>query len=98
MLVLNVTYKCAHGKRAEYREAIRAEGIDAASRKEDGNFKYDFYLSTEDPDDLLLIEFWRDEAALEAHRHQPHYLKMGGIKEGRVLGTEIKKYFTDEEK
>ena len=46
MLVLNVTFKCVPGKREELRDLIREEGIDVASRNEEGNFKYDFYMST----------------------------------------------------
>ena len=40
MLVLNVIFKCAPGTREELRELVRAEGIDVASRNEEGNFKY----------------------------------------------------------
>ena len=98
MLVLNVTYKCVPGKREEYRELIRSEGLDTAARNEAGNGKYDFYMSTEDPDEMLLIEFWKDEEALRLHGSMPHFIRLGEIKEGRVLSTEIKKYFTDGEK
>lgn len=96
MLVLNVVFKCAPGKREELRELVRSEGIDAASRNEEGNFKYDFFMSTEDPDDILLIEFWKDVDAWMHHRTLPHYAKLDEIKKGRVLSAEIRKYFTDE--
>ena len=97
MLVLNVTFKCAPGKREELRELIRKEGIDTASRNEEGNYNYSFYMSTEDPDDILLIEFWKDVDAWMAHRTLPHYAKLDELKKGRVLSADIKKYFTDEE-
>lgn len=97
MLVLNVIFKCAPGKREELRDLVRAEGIDAASRNEEGNFKYEFFMSTEDPDDILLIEWWKDVDAWMAHRTLPHYKKLDEVKKGRVLSAEIRKYFTDEE-
>ena len=97
MLVLNVIFKCAPGTREELRELVRKEGIDAASRNEEGNFKYEFFLSTEDPDDILLIEWWKDVDASMAHRTLPHYKKLDEVKKGRVLSVEIRKYFTDEE-
>ncbi len=97
MLVLNVIFKCAPDKREELREIIRAEGIDTASRNEEGNFRYDFFMSTEDPDDILLIEFWKDVDAWMHHRTLPHYARLDELKKGRVLSADIKKYFTDEE-
>ena len=97
MLVLNVIFKCAPGKREELRELVKAEGIDVASRNEEGNFKYEFFMSTEDPNDILLLEWWKDVDAWMTHRSFPHYAKLGEITEGRVLNKEIRKYFTEEE-
>ena len=97
MLVLNVIFKCAPGTREELRELVRAEGIDVASRNEEGNFKYEFFMSTEEPDGILLIEWWKDVDAWMAHRTLPHYKKLDEIKKGRVLSAEIRKYFTDED-
>ena len=42
MIVLNVTYKCKPDMREEFLEAIISEGLDEASRAEEGNFKYDY--------------------------------------------------------
>ena len=97
MLVLNVTFKCAPGTREELRDLIRAEGIDTASRAEEGNYNYSFYLSTEDENDLLLIEFWKDVDAWQYHRTLPHYKRLVELKQGRVVDAEIRKYFTEEE-
>ena len=97
MLVLNVIFKCAPGTREELRELVRAEGIDVASRNEEGNFKYEFFMSTEDQNDILLIEWWKDVDAWMAHRTLPHYKKLDEIKKGRLLSAEIRKYFIDED-
>ncbi len=45
MIVLNVTYQCKPELREEFLEAIMTEGIDAASRAEAGNIKYDYYTA-----------------------------------------------------
>ena len=96
MLVLNAIFKCAPGTREELRDLVRKEGIDVDSRNEEGNFKYEFFMSTEEPNDILLIEWWKDVDAWMAHRTLPHYKKLDEIKKGRVLSAEIRKYFTDE--
>ena len=92
MIILNVTYKCKPGMRAAFRDVIRAEGIDAACRAEDGNLKYDYYMSTEDPDEMMLVEHWADADVLEVHGRQPHFARLGDLKGEYVDSTEIRKY------
>ncbi len=96
MIVLNVTYKCRPGMREAFLEAIRAEGIDEASRAEAGNFKYDYYLPFGGGDELLLVEKWQDADALAAHGKQPHFLRLGALKAEYVNETVIEKFVLPE--
>jgi quinol monooxygenase YgiN len=93
MIVLNVTYKCKAGMREKFREALSAEGLDAACRAEDGNFKYDYYFAADDADELLLVEKWRDADALSVHSGQPHFKRIGEIKSVFVEETVLEKYY-----
>ena len=92
MIVLNVTYKCKPDLRDEFLEMIYTEGIDIASRSEEGNIKYDYYTPVDGSDDLLLLEKWRDEEALAAHGRQPHFIRLGELKKEFVLDTIIEKF------
>ncbi len=92
MIVLNVTYKCRPELREEFLEAILREGIDEASRKESGNLKYDYYIPFDGGDDLLLVEKWRDEAALKSHAETPHYAKLKELKPQYVTETVVERY------
>ncbi len=92
MIVLNVTYKCKPEKREEFLKMIRTEGIDAASRAEAGNIMYDYYIPTDDRDDLFLLEKWRDEDAVAEHGKQPHLARLKEIKAEFVNDTIIEKY------
>ncbi len=92
MIVLNVTYKCKPDMREEFLEAIMAEGVDVASRAEEGNIKYDYYTPLEGDDELLLLEKWADDAALDLHREQPHFARLGELKNEYVLETVIDKF------
>ena len=96
MIVLNVTYKCRPGMREAFLEAIRAEGIDEASRAEAGNLKYDYYLPFGGGDELLLVEKWQDADALAAHGRQPHFLRLGALKAEYVNETVIERFVLPE--
>ena len=92
MIVLNVTYKCKPELREAFLERIRKEGIDAASRAETGNLKYDYYIPYDASDDLLLIEKWADEDALKAHAETPHYARLKELKPAYVTDTLVERF------
>ena len=92
MVVLNVTYKCKPGMKEAFLEAIKAEGLDVACRNEDGNIKYDYYFPVDDSDEMLLVEKWRDADALDAHGKQPHFARLGELKNEYVDDTTIEKF------
>jgi quinol monooxygenase YgiN len=92
MIVLNVTYKCKPDKRDEFLEMIYTEGIDTACREEDGNIRYDYYTPEDGSDELLLVEKWRDADALARHVKQPHYARLGELKNEFVSETIVEKY------
>ena len=92
MIVLNVTYKCKPDKNEKFLEAIKGEGIDLACRAEDGNIKYDYYFPADGSDELLLVEKWRDAEALAVHGKQPHFARLGELKNEFVDDTSIEKF------
>ena len=92
MIVLNVTYKCKPEMRDEFLEMIITEGIDAASRADAGNMKYDYYLPVDGSNELLLVEKWSDAEALDEHGKQPHLARLGELKTKYVTDTIIEKF------
>lgn len=92
MIVLNVTYKCKPGMRTAFLDAIKSEGIDKCAREEAGNQKYEYYLSDSNPDEILLIEKWTDADAIEFHKAQAHFAKLGELKKEFVLDTLFDKF------
>ena len=92
MIVLNVIYKCKPGKRDAFLNAIKEEGIDSASRAEAGNIKYDYYLSADDRDELLLVEKWKDAEAVTEHGRKVHYARLGELKTSFVDDTIIERF------
>lgn len=92
MVVLNVTYKCFPSKREEFLAKIKAEGIDASSRSEAGNEKYEYYLSESDSDVLLLIEKWKGMDAIAEHKETSHFARLGELKAEYVEDTVIERF------
>ena len=95
MLIFNVTFRCRPEMRTRFLETIKAEGIDAAARAEEGNLQYDWFVSADNDTDLLLIEKYRDDAAVAAHVRQAHVVRLVELKNEYVADMVIEKYEKD---
>ena len=89
MYTIYVVFKCVPGKREEYIETLKKEGIVDSVRKEDGCIRYDYYFSEKDPDEILLIEAWESKKHQEIHIEQPHMARLRELKPDYVISTTL---------
>ena len=78
--------------RDAFLKQLLEEGLDSACRAEAGNLKYDYYIPYNLCDELLLVEKWQDEDALIRHGKQPHFVRIGEVKNQYVNETVIDKF------
>ena len=62
---LVVTFQAAPGRGAELAQAMKARC--EVSRQDSGCEQFEVFQSVFDPDKLVLLELWKDQAALDAH-------------------------------
>ena len=62
---LVVTFHAASGKGDELAQAMKARC--EVSRQDAGCEQFEVFQSASDPDKLVLLELWKDQAALDAH-------------------------------
>ena len=72
MYTIYVKFDCHPSKREAFLQKMNDTGILAAIRAEDGCHKYDYYLSAEDPNEILLVEQWESKQHQQVHMTQPH--------------------------
>ena len=89
MYTIYVVFKCVPGKREEYIQKLKSEGIVDAVRAEDGCIRYDYYFSEKDADEILLIEAWESKKHQEIHIEQPHMARLRELKPDYVVSTEL---------
>ena len=87
MMTLFVKYICKPGCREAFLRQIAARGIDTAIRAEQGCICYDYYLSVQDPDVILLVEKWTEPEAQKIHMTQPHMKALSALKKDCVADT-----------
>jgi quinol monooxygenase YgiN len=71
MIRLNVTVTIDPASQAEVTEALNL--LAAASRAEEGCRGYEIYQNTIRPEQMLIVETWQNQAALDAHQQTTHY-------------------------
>jgi quinol monooxygenase YgiN len=92
MIYVFVSYRCKPGKRDEFYNEIRKRGIGAKSRAEEGNSRYEYFFSMEEPDSLLLAEEWKDAESLAAHAGTAHFKELQALKGEYLEKTEINRH------
>jgi (4S)-4-hydroxy-5-phosphonooxypentane-2,3-dione isomerase len=89
--------------RSEYLDAFRDATLENArsSIQEPGVLRFDFVQQVDDPARFVLVEVYRDESAVEAHRQSAHYAKWRDLAEPMMAEaryrTLFKAVFPDEE-
>ena len=87
MYTIYVKFTCLPEKRESFIQRVKAEGVLAAIRAEDGCLRYDYYLSEKDPNELLLIEQWASREHQQIHLTQPHMDRLRSFKAQYITDT-----------
>ena len=91
-IILHVYYRCKSGAAQDFVRAIKESGAQDLVRAEDGCIQYDYTLSLEEPDTVVLLEKWRDSDALAAHMQQPHMETIKELKSRFALDAVLERY------
>ena len=89
MYTIYVVFKTVDGKREQFIEKVKSEGIVDAVRAEDGCLRYDYYFSEKDKNEILLIEAWESAEHQKVHIAQPHMARLREIKPDYILSTTL---------
>lgn len=92
MITLNVLYTAKPGMREEFIRQAESKGILAKIRGEEGNICYDYFLSRDNGDQILLLERWENQEVLSRHLAAPHMAELAAVKDQCVADTRIEKF------
>ena len=96
-ITVNLYYKGENGAARKFAEEMISTGTVAAIRAEEGNEKYDYFFPIDDPETLLLIDSWRDQASIDAHHASPMMATIASLREKYDLHMKVERYVSDED-
>ena len=96
MITINIRYRGAPGAARAFAEEMLASGTVAAIRSEPGNLRYEYHVPLEDPETVLLIDQWQDQAAIDAHHASPMMQTIAALREKYDLHMTVERFVSDE--
>ena len=91
-VVVNVYYSGGNGAARRFADRVRSEGVLAEVRSEIGCERYEYYISSEDPERVLLVERWADIPSFEAHKAGGPLERIHRIQEGAGVSAVIERF------
>lgn len=95
-ITVNLYYKGHNGSARKFVEEMENSGTADLIRAEEGNEKYDYFLSLKDPETVLLIDSWRDQKAIDDHHASEMMKTLADLREKYDLHMTAERYVTDE--
>jgi quinol monooxygenase YgiN len=95
-IVVNLRYTGKSGSARAFAEEMTSSGTVDVIRQEDGNLRYEYYLSFDDPQTVLLIDEWTDQAAIDRHHASPMMQKITELRDKYDLHMTVERYVSDE--
>ena len=96
MLTVNLYYTGVNGSARAFAEEMTRSGVVSAIRAEDGNLRYEYFFPMDDPETVLLIDQWRDQAAIDAHHASPMMARIAALREKYDLHMRAERFLSDD--
>ncbi len=96
MITVNLYYTGSNGSAGKFAEEMESSGIAAAIRAEEGNLRYRYFMPLDDPETVLLIDSWADQAAIDAHHASPMMAKVAALREKYDLHMAVERFISDD--
>ena len=96
MITVNLYYKGTNGSARTFADEMEASGIADAIRAEAGNLRYEYFQPINDPETVLLIDSWADQAAIDAHHASPMMKQLAELREKYDLHMTVERFVSDE--
>lgn len=96
-IIVHLYYTGENGSARRFAGEMEANGTAARIRAEEGNLRYAYFVSLDDPETVLLIDEWRDQAALDFHHASPMMGEIARLREKYDLHMRAERCCSDDE-
>lgn len=91
-ITVNLRYTGTDGNARKFAEEMVSSGTVDAIRAEDGNLRYEYYQSLDDPETILLLDSWANQEAIDKHHATPMMDTIVRLREKYDLHMTVERY------
>ena len=91
-ITVNLRYTGIDGNARKFAEEMISSGTVDAIRAEEGNLRYEYYQSLDDPETILLIDSWENQEAIDKHHATPMMDTIAKLREKYDLHMTVERY------
>ena len=95
-ITVNLRYTGTDGNARKFVEEMVSSGTVDAIRAEEGNLRYEYYQSLDDPETILLIDSWANQEAIDKHHATPMMDTIAKLREKYDLHMTVERYTSAE--
>ena len=95
-ITINLRYSGKEGSARKFAEEMISSGTVDAIRDEAGNLRYEYYQPLDDPETVLPIDSWQDQAAIDAHHGSPMMAVIASLREKYDLHMTVERLISVE--
>ena len=91
-ITVNLRYSGVDGNALKFAEEMISSGTVDAIRAEEGNLRYEYYQSLDNPETILLIDSWASQEAIDAHHATPMMATIAALRKKYDLHMTVERY------
>ena len=95
-LTMILTYTGKNGAAQKYAQEMVSSGIVDRIRQQPGNLRYEYFQPLDDPESIVLIDTWKDQAALDADHDSPMMKELAQLRDKYDLHMKAERYVSEE--
>lgn len=96
MITVNLYYRGANGSARAFADEMESSGIADAIRAEKGNLRYQYFVPLDDPETILLVDSWEDQAAIDAHHDSPMMAQLAELRDKYDLHMTAERFVSED--
>ena len=95
-ITVNLYYTGTNGNAGRFAEEMERSGTADLIRQEEGNLRYEYFISLDDPETVLLIDSWKDQAAIDRHHQSEMMRTIAELRDKYDLHMKAERYIRDD--
>lgn len=95
-ITVNLRYKGKDDSAMKFVQEMISSGTVDKIRAEEGNLRYEYFQSLDDPETILLIDSWTAQSAIDKHHATPMMGTIAELREKYDLHMTVERFISDD--